>query len=79
MIVLGLGVWLTRRTRRWWLHGSTDSNSTELASIPARLDAWGFRVVRPGGDWVRAEAPGVFLPADAVVVPACGPGLPPGW
>jgi hypothetical protein len=69
---LGVGVWLTRCARRSW-SGRADPNSPHLASVPALLDAWGFSVVQPGGEWLRDEVPGVFFPADVVIGPSLWP------
>jgi hypothetical protein len=75
---LGVGVWLTRRARRWWT-GRAHRNSPDFASIPALLKGWGFGVVQPGGEWVRDQAPGVFLPADTVIGPSLWPWAATGW
>jgi hypothetical protein len=74
LLTTGAAVWLTRR---WRWHRAAQAGS-ELDSergrtLPEQLATWGFAVLEPAGEWLRSEAPGVFLPVGAVTGPSLWP------
>jgi hypothetical protein len=69
LVAAGGAVWLGRRHLRW-----SDARAAGSTGDPADvLEAWGFQLSRPGGEWVRSFAPESFRSSDEIAGPSVWP------